>query len=333
MNLEDVVNPEYGLQIDDWSIENKRFGQDKQLVVIGWCDKRKTNNKMYLVKCEACSLDPELYGDGYFKATKGNLKSGRLPCGCSRIHKWSKDQYSTLCHRVAQQLGYEFIGFEGDWLMRLSKVVLKCKEHGEWATGNIKNLLNSRAGCPECANDAISKERLKPDEVMIQSFFASECFHPETKFWRSERLNSYGYPSYWYMSCPECSEIGEAFAGGLQNGQRPCACSKHRQREAYINFIVDSMFNVVAIKFGISVNSRRRVENQNRKSIYTVVNYCVYEFPDKNSCAKAERDCKELLFTGVLSKQELPDGWTETTHKSNLIEIEKIYKMNGGQLK
>lgn len=54
------------------------------------------------------------------------------------------------------------------------------------------------------------------------------------------------------------------------------------------------------------------------------------EFPDKQSCLKAERECLQELDCGVLSREEMPDGYTETTDASNLVKIENIYRRNGG---
>lgn len=35
MNLEDVIDPEYGLQQDEWSLSKPTFGKENQLEVIG----------------------------------------------------------------------------------------------------------------------------------------------------------------------------------------------------------------------------------------------------------------------------------------------------------
>ena len=35
-NLEDLIDPEYGLQQDEWSLTRPRFGTEGQLEVIGW---------------------------------------------------------------------------------------------------------------------------------------------------------------------------------------------------------------------------------------------------------------------------------------------------------
>ena len=36
MNLEDVIDSEYGLQQDDYSLSGVVFGEDGQLEIVGW---------------------------------------------------------------------------------------------------------------------------------------------------------------------------------------------------------------------------------------------------------------------------------------------------------
>ena len=131
------------------------------------------------------------------------------------------------------------------------------------------------------------------------------------------------------MHCHRCGEIGESFVGDLQLGCHPCACSRHQQKEAYINYIVDGSVPI-AIKFGIARDSERRVIKQNRLSIYEVKQLQVYDFPSVKACKSAERECKQKLETGIIPKVELPDGYTETTYVYNIDKIKQIYKEHGG---
>lgn len=331
MNLEDVIDPEYGLQQDDWSESRPRFGDEGQLEVVGWSG-RSSSNKIYILKCSSCSNDIELFGEGIFKSLRSNLVRGSLPCGCSSKREWSKDQFSILCSRKARKVGYKFLGFDGDWRGNKTKIRMLCEKHGEWSSSIINSFLDTGCGCPRCKFEESSLRNTKPDEIMIASFFASGAFHPDTKFWRSARVNTKGYKPYWCMSCPECDEQSVAFSGDLQIGHRPCACSKSRQQHAYINWVVDNNNQAVAIKLGIANNSGRRVTQQNNKSVYKILSHSTYTFPDVSSCKAAERECKQTLECGVLSKEEMPDGYTETTSVLNLGRIKRIYEKHGGVL-
>ena len=328
MNLEDVVDPEYGLQQDEYSLSSPCFGPENKLMVVGW-NGRKGTHKFYILTCSACSQDPELFGEGYFKSTKGSLVGGSLPCGCSKKPEWSKDQYAVLCSRKAKELGYTFVGFTGEWKGVYTKVKMLCEKHGEWGSGIIHNLISAGNGCPECVADIISKASTKPDEMMIQSFMDSGYFASGSKFWRSDRETKRGRKVYWFVSCGECGLIGESPSNNLRRGCRPCACSNQRQQEAYINLLTDSN-GVVAIKFGITRDSRRRIKQQDSASAYTIKQHSVYRFPSVEQCKKAERECKKELECGVVLKRDMPSGYTETTWVYNLEKIEEIYKRNGG---
>lgn len=126
-----------------------------------------------------------------------------------------------------------------------------------------------------------------------------------------------------------CHEHGESLTGDLQLGQLPCACSKQRQQEAYINLVVDVDITV-SVKFGIARDSKQRIKSQDRQSTYEVCQHAVYTFPSVAACKAAERECKKVLDCGIIPKQDMPDGYTETTYVYNLDKIIQIYKKHGG---
>jgi len=329
MNLKDLISDK-GLQKDEWSQQVSLLGKDTQLEVVGH-DNGKGSNKFYILKCHECSKDPDLFGEGYFKCLKSNLLKGSVPCGCGSHPLWTVAQYTILCSRKASELGYTFLGFEGKWLNQKTNTRMLCDKHGEWVSGIVATLVNVGRGCPACQLTTISKVNTKPDDVMIQSFFDSGAFHPDTKFWRSDRLNNMGHKIYWHVFCPECGGQGESQSSGLQQGRRSCFCNVQRQQQAYVNLVMDDT-NVVAIKFGIARNSVKRAKQQNTKSLYKIIQHSFHEFPDTASTKKAERECKQELECGVLSKYDMPDGHTETTWAYNLEKIIEIYERNGGIL-
>lgn len=331
MNLEDLVD-ENGLQQDEWSVTAPTFGKDVQLTVVGWSGRSFGGYKFYIVKCNECSQDRELFGGGYFRIPKGGLLRGGIPCGCSKKPEWSLDQYTVLCSRKGAELGYKFLGFAEQWVGNGTKIHMFCEKHGEWSSGVIKTLINLGYGCPKCGEDSAALANTKSDDIIIQSFFASGAFHPSTEFWKSERTTPTGSKCYWHSYCPECMEYGESCAGDLQKGYRACGCSKMRQKEAYINLVMDDE-TVIAIKFGIARNSEQRVKNQNRLTTYKLLQSSVYLFPSVESCKKAERECRQELECGVVLKRDMKDGYTETTWLSNLEKIIEIYQRNGGILK
>lgn len=162
MNLEDVIDPEYGLQQDEWSLTTPTFGKDNQLTVVGWSGKA-LSNKRYLVLCSICKNDPEIFGEGYFKITKNNLIRGRIPCGCSTLSQISEEHARILCTRKAASMGYEFLGFPNGWNGATSKISLLCAEHGVWHSGsyNVFTSEKKRVGCPGCKTDKLLELKTK----------------------------------------------------------------------------------------------------------------------------------------------------------------------------
>lgn len=329
MNLKDLVSPDNELQQDEFSLKNQSFGKDGSLSVIGFVLTGR-RDKSYIIKCTTCSMDAELFGEGLFISSRSSLQVGQIPCGCSKSPRWTKEQYRVLCQRAADRLGYRFIDFIGEWKNNNTKLQMECEKHGEWASGRIMTLINRGYVCPRCGIESIGQGNKKPDEVMIQSFFDSGAFHPETKFWRSEKLDTNGFKVYWHILCPECGGGGESISSNLRKGQRPCSCSTNRQKQAYINLVLDNDLPI-AIKFGIAVISDRRLKEQDFKSVYDIRKHSVFTFPDTLSCRAAEAECKRMLECGIVSKTDMSDGYSETTYVTNIDSIIEIYLKYGGK--
>lgn len=132
--------------------------------------------------------------------------------------------------------------------------------------------------------------------------------------------------------CPTCLSDRTYHKSNLNVGYVGCDCStRSNQKEAYINGIYSSGY-LVAFKFGITSNAPMRVKQQNSKSVYDVVKHMIYRFPSVSSCKAAELECKQTLDCGIVSKEEMSDGYTETTHVYSLDKIIQIYKKHGGVL-
>ena len=111
-------------------------------------------------------------------------------------------------------------------------------------------------------------------------------------------------------------------------GQGCPTCYGGNQRQAYINLILDND-NCIGVKFGVANNFNTRVLSQNNRSKFKVVNLAVWVFSDSESCLKAEHDVK-LITSPSISRDEMPDGHTETAKPSDIDMIIKIYEKLGG---
>lgn len=301
-------------------------------LVLGCC--RIQNNTLitYVIYCSECSLDPELFGEAVFIIRRDHLLKGRCPCGCAPYRKWTKEQYKVLCARV-QMDGVEFISLTEPFDSKNTKVVLRCEEHGNWETHTINNYLNMRKGCPKCSREQLTKFLLsmvmRTDEEIVDKFMSTQSFPFGTEFERLDKVDKKGKKPYWKVYCPVCETSNESKIATLSVGKRPCACSGRKPDKAYINLIMDDE-TPIAIKLGISSNPRHRVNTQNWRSPFKVINHSFWYFDDPSDCVAAEIACKEQLHCGILTQSEMPDGYTETTWVHNLDKVIEIYEINGG---
>jgi hypothetical protein len=324
-NWEDLLGGEE-IQFDGF--EGTSYGD---LTVLGWNGKYG-NDKKYIVSCSVCRQDPELHGSGLFAMSKGHLNRGCIPCGCAEKPNWTEDQYKVRVSRACIERGLIFRGWHGEYTTaNKTKVRAECPDHGDFWSMTISFFLikDGYKGCAGCFALRMGDYKRKDDSVMIKMFMDTGCYADGTVFTRSERVDKHGHKKYWYMDCPDCGESGEGHLVGLYKGARSCACSGNRQQETYINLLMDKE-DVIAIKFGIANLSTERIKRQNQLSIYDVVNYGVWTYPTVKDCRDAERYCLNNLTTKVITKEEMPDGYTETTFPSNLEPVIHIFEEYGG---
>ena len=124
---------------------------DGKLEVIGIAEKHKNGRKLFKVTCTECSKDKELFSDGYFASTKGNLKNNSKPCACSR-YNWEDWQYLVLARRAAKG---RFIvhGFAEEFDGKSTKLNLECLKDGHKWTASVDNIVNNGTGCPKCCGN------------------------------------------------------------------------------------------------------------------------------------------------------------------------------------
>ncbi|AXN57927.1 hypothetical protein [Acinetobacter phage ABPH49] len=115
----------------------------------------------------------------------------------------------------------------------------------------------------------------------------------------------------------------------MVNGTGCPECAGKNQKQCYINTVYDNR-TAVAIKFGITKDSDKRVKHQNYRNLFQMEQSAVYEFKTVKACKDAEKACKGELKCGVLSKRELKDGHSETVSLLDLEKVIAIYERFGG---
>lgn len=109
----------------------------------------------------------------------------------------------------------------------------------------------------------------------------------------------------------------------------------------YICEVLDSTGNIICLKYGIESTYEARTNSQNKKCIYEVKRLCTFVAVDNDSCTTAEKECKKLVHEynlrtygscGVLTKEQMLDGFTETAEEHFLQTICDIYEKHGAVL-
>ena len=133
-----------------------------------------------------------------------------------------------------------------------------------------------------------------------------------------------------YLCLVHGEQIGSA-RNLLSLGRGCPQCAGHSQQQLYINIVKDNDI-IVALKFGITKDSDRRLNSQNSRNLFFMGCICLYDFSTVKQCKAAERAIKKKLKTGILTARELKDGHTETVSVSDLENLQKIIIQYGGKL-
>ena len=214
--------------------------------------------------------------------------------------------------------GVRYLYPVSDWpeiLSNRTKVSIICPIHGVF--GQTLDSHFSGQGCSKCTKGHKPKSR----DVKVKM---AKNVHGDTydysllpdDFMRHDKVR---------IICRTHGEFNQSFHLHLKG--RGCAeCKGKTQRELYIHNVGN-----VALKYGIANNSERRRVEQDQKSPLEVMSLVVYRFDTVEKCKSTEAEIKKM-FGPVLSKRDLPDGWTETTLISNFDKLVEIIEGNGGLL-
>jgi len=334
MFLEDILDGGQLIVNDDEYI-GSRFGNLNQLRIVGLHWKYKPSGKrgrFYIAICDICAEDPELFGEGYFSISRYSMQNGQLPCGCSKVPKWTEEQFIIRMKRAASLKGNTFIGWSSDYKGVYTRAVVSCPVHGEWETTPM-TLVNMGSGCLRCVRPELGRTtgnaNRKPDEMYLSKFIQTGAYPDGTKFSRVYRDVGGIRKLLWKVECPECSGVFYSTTMYLREGRKSCSCNSTLPTGAYILVINDADLPV-GVKFGITKDFPTRLYQIRRKTLYDVLVVGFWEFLNPVDCRAAELRCKQELITCVLDKISFPDGYSETTYVYNIDKIIAIYESYGG---
>jgi hypothetical protein len=282
-------------------------GTDGKLEVVGLAG-YQNSAALFKVTCIECSKDKELFPDGYFISTKGNLKKGKKPCGCSKKPEWKNWQYLILARRAAKG---RFIvhGFVEPFKNSYTKLNLECLKDGHRWTTSIHSVIHSGSGCPKCYGNA------KPAEQESLQKCIDIC--------KEMDYDAIGFPdryknakSHFEYVCKIHGKQKVCYDNFVNGGSRCGGCWKGRQvelgngngyypeRKDEQDFLYVLDFNDKFIKVGRSFDVERRIPELQRLSdiqeilklrIFTATHQEVYDYEQELHSELRERNFQHYV--------------------------------------
>ncbi|QAX97931.1 hypothetical protein ASswx1_288 [Aeromonas phage Asswx_1] len=294
------------------------------LTVVGIFGKTKTHNKVYLAKCSICSLDTELYPDG-FRSTKGSFKLGQTPCGCAKSPQLNSRQRSIIIKRLlkSENMNHIFVGFVGgEYKTNTTKLICICPTHGEYRV-SYANFSNKGSRCSKCGINYTSRLKKFKDPYNTAK---SRCegFGVEfIEFVGGEYINQKTLVLY---KCPKHGLHRKSFSAivNTDSGCPSCASSGYDKSKSGWFYIFEyTKDNDTVYKYGITNRDPDIRSKEHIKGIHNVVSNCVLvkQFEDGNLPLIIESKIK-AKYNGVCDW--LSSGNTETVTKDNLNDILSI---------
>lgn len=296
---------------------------------------KKGDHRKFILECDTCNKDTELWPSGSIVSTKWNVVNGEIPCGCTGKPQWSKSQYEVLINRKCIERGYRFQGFVGDWRRVYTHLQLhNPRNNHTWNTATIHSFLNDGSGCPlEGKSNAADKLRTPQSEREQQIHAVLIIEGGRFVGWIGEYSGAF---SKFQWNCSQEHQCETNVDSFLNNGVRCPSCHKIKQREngngygyyplrkeevdhLYIIHFKKGDYIKVGRSFDVNQRTKRLLKLSNHKrneievlAVYTGIHQKVYdteqwiheELTERGfyhnesdwSVETFDPDCKDLIF-------------------------------------
>lgn len=283
---------------------------------------RVNKTVVYKVTCKICSQDPELFPEGYFLSTKGNLEKGKLPCGCSKTPKWKEYHHIVRLNRAVKNKSFVVHGFAEEFHGQKTRVNCECLIDGYKWTPTISSIVNGNRGCQKCAG------KYKPTEQ--EAFNECEKICLENNYKAVSFPNGYKnkYSKFKYI-CLFHGEQIVVYEKWVKEGTRcpGCYCGGYNPNKHGAFYVVKwTHENHLFLKFGITNRDVNvRIKEQSDVTNYKPEFLFVANFNDGSIPLNIESRIKSSnLNRNIISKELFADGFTETINIEDLHILEDL---------
>lgn len=285
------------------------------------------HNKLFKLKCS----EGHTFDTTYTKL----IKRGSGCYHCTELQRRTTDEANAIVVAICENS--EFRLFEKfDYVNIMTPIKVQCiKDDYVWNT-TYAHFTRGKQCCPRCnGQEIISQEEAEKNIKDICLTRGYELTQPYIHD---------GIMSRIHLECTKdgskWSPIYQAF---VNKGTGCPTCAGREQTYAYISSIkkenIDGTFDLIGYKYGIETILGSRTYDQDRRSIHKIERLSTYIFEHTNDCKAAEYECCSILkkknignfgMSGIISKEEMQDGFTETTTVDELEFIIETYKKFGG---
>lgn len=279
---------------------------------------KNSKNKLTLF-CPDCSKT--------FQASPGKIFQGQQPCACGPSYYKTPERRLEKITSFCLDNGFQHISVERPIQGSHDRVDIRCLEcFNEW-TPTYASLVNSCKGCPKCAG----QYRYTDEEYITRINVVGEV--NKFKFLSSLDNRKLRQHSQVTLSCNICDGTWNASLSNILSSKYSCPNCAHRgfnpvkRSLLYILKILSSSEEVIAYKYGITNNFKRRLENMRLLNSHTIEIVSTWGYED-GKVARIHENAIKKEFKSFLSKFELPDGHTETVDPEQLL---KLYTFQSGQ--
>lgn len=270
------------LHQDEYSLSRPTFNNGK-LTVVGWLGKIGRIKK-YVMECNVCSLDKELWPTGSITGPKGSLVKGQIPCGCRRA-RWKEFQQKVRVERECLKRGYIFNGWVGEFKGNTTKLKLHNPiTDNDWETTTIRNFMYGK-GDPIAGGNIkkTNKEATNTvEKLLIKEGHSFNGWITESK----EYENIY---SNFSWVCNKKHDCDTSYNDFVNKGSR-CRTCKHINNPQMYGYYPERIHekdylysfkikNMNYFKVGRTFNKERRLkENQRRiNDYYNTDEHTIYD--------------------------------------------------------
>jgi hypothetical protein len=263
---------------------------------------------------------------GEFEQTPNSHVSGQgcRTCGRLKANRNHRNTYEEFLKRCRDAHGDTYDYSKSSYTNSGKKVVIVCKKHGEFS--QIPKAHWKGNGCPVCRYEKSSKSLTK-----THTKFLEDCkkVHGDTYNYSEAKYQGASVPVK--IVCHLHGEFLQTPSTHLQ-GFGCSGCSTRGYNSEGGGFFYITTLNGEFIKYGItSQNPLTRMQDHSRHSRFIHELHSCYFFEDGNIPKYIESYVKDFIGKRAVTKDCLPDGYTETTTINKLEQIIEIVKDYQGE--